>query len=168
MRISTRLTLTFFAAALLAVILAAFFFSNASLTTVEAQYRTALRDTGAMLLPQARHWLTGDPARIDSLVDEVAQGATTRITIIDTTGIVLGDSRRSGTDLAGMENHGARAEIARALRDGRWGSDLRTSATLGTKLLYLAHPVLDGGQVIGVLRLAVPLTSFDELESLRT
>src|SRR5207247_2650952 len=41
---------------------------------------------------------------------------------------------------------------------GRLVRDLRSSATSRTPLLYVALPVHDGGRIVGVLRLALPLS----------
>jgi two-component system phosphate regulon sensor histidine kinase PhoR len=70
---------------------------------------------------------------------------------------VLGDSEVAVEDLPRVENHAGRPEVQEALA-GRIGRHLRTSATIGTPLLYVAVPVEDGGHVIGVLRVALPLS----------
>src|SRR5262249_32589717 len=49
-------------------------------------------------------------------------------------------------------------EVGAALA-GRIGRNLRRSATLDAPLLYVAQPVTDGGRVVGVLRLALPLSA---------
>jgi two-component system phosphate regulon sensor histidine kinase PhoR len=167
MRISVRLSVTFLIAAIATVVLAAHFFSRASIRTVEQEYRQALGDIGPLLLEQARLWLTSPDIDADSAVDLAGSGLATRLTVIDTTGLVLGDSQRSGNDLEAMENHARRPEIAAALT-GRMDSHIRISATLGIKFLYVAHPVIEQGRVVGVLRLAVPLESVRALENLRT
>src|SRR5262249_25984565 len=60
-------------------------------------------------------------------------------------------------EIARLANHGDRPEVKAALRGGE-GRDLRRSLTVDAPLLYVALPVTDGGRVIGVLRLAQPLT----------
>lgn len=72
-----------------------------------------------------------------------------RVTLIAGDGRVLADSE---ADPSQMENHGARPEVRAAL-EGRTGSDMRRSATVGIDFLYVALPM--GG---GALRLAVPLS----------
>src|SRR3970040_2300713 len=73
------------------------------------------------------------------------------------TGRGLGDSEVGVDDLGRVENHAGRPEVQEALA-GRVGRDLRTSATLQAPLLYVALPVHDAGRVVGVLRLALPLS----------
>jgi len=51
-----------------------------------------------------------------------------------------------------------RPEVKTALT-GRTGIDTRYSSTLNINMLYAALPVMDGKEVIGVLRLALPLES---------
>jgi two-component system phosphate regulon sensor histidine kinase PhoR len=46
----------------------------------------------------------------------------------------------------------------RAALEGRVGRDQRPSGSVGAPLLYVALPVIDGGRVLGVLRLALPLS----------
>jgi two-component system phosphate regulon sensor histidine kinase PhoR len=79
------------------------------------------------------------------------------VTVIARDGRVLGDSEVAVEDLPRVENHAGRPEVQEALA-GRIGRHLRTSATIGTPLLYVAVPVEDGGHVIGVLRVALPLS----------
>ena len=75
-----------------------------------------------------------------------------RITIIDTEGVVVGDSDE---DFRIMENHAYREEIAKALK-GQMASSIRFSNTLGAYYLYTATP-LDLASFDGVLRISVPL-----------
>ena len=95
----------------------------------------------ALLLPQKQ-----------SEFGQLAQATGARITWVDASGRVLGES---DADPARMENHSARPEIAAALR-GQVGSSLRGSPTLGTRLFYVAIPYRDGA-----LRLAVPAAAID-------
>ena len=83
---------------------------------------------------------------------QLAKATGARVTWVDATGRVLGES---DADPAGMENHKARPEIAVALQ-GQVGSSLRMSPTLGIRLFYVAIPYQGGA-----LRLAVPATSVD-------
>jgi two-component system, OmpR family, phosphate regulon sensor histidine kinase PhoR len=76
-----------------------------------------------------------------------------RVTWVASDGRVLGDSEASPDR---MENHRNRPEIQAAL-DGRRGSAIRTSGTLGVPFFYLAIPYGDTA-----IRLAVPS---DEIQS---
>jgi two-component system, OmpR family, phosphate regulon sensor histidine kinase PhoR len=78
----------------------------------------------------------------------LAHESGARLTLIDKSGRVLGDS---DSNPSAMENHATRPEFVAALR-GQTGSDLRTSNTLGVMFMYVAVPSGDGA-----LRAAVPL-----------
>ena len=88
----------------------------------------------------------------------VSRPTESRITVIAPDGLVLGDSEIGVRDLSQLENHRERPEVRAALA-GDVGRDLRTSVSVGTPLLYVALPVRDGSQIIGVLRLALPLSA---------
>jgi two-component system, OmpR family, phosphate regulon sensor histidine kinase PhoR len=83
------------------------------------------------------------------------QSAAARITLIDSAGVVRGDSDVPAAALSTLDNHGNRPEVKAALA-GRVGVDARRSATLGRTLLYVAVP-LAAGSPARVLRLALPL-----------
>jgi two-component system phosphate regulon sensor histidine kinase PhoR len=78
-----------------------------------------------------------------------------RLTVVARDGRVLADSE---ADPLHMENHRDRPELKAALQ-GRVGSAMRHSATLGVDFLYVALPVPPGPSTDGpaALRLAVPL-----------
>jgi two-component system phosphate regulon sensor histidine kinase PhoR len=63
-----------------------------------------------------------------------------------------------------MDNHASRPEVAAALA-GNAGSAIRRSATVQRDLLYVAVPVRDGGQIIGVARTALPVTTLESFAS---
>jgi two-component system phosphate regulon sensor histidine kinase PhoR len=96
----------------------------------------------------------------DSVAREVTARIGYRVTIIDTTGVVLGDSYVLPSRVGLEENHRTRPEVVGALEGGVSFSE-RTSATVHQSLLYgaqLAH--MNGRPVI--LRIAAPLTLVDD------
>jgi two-component system phosphate regulon sensor histidine kinase PhoR len=95
-----------------------------------------------------REALPADPAAWDATVRRLAAENQSRITLLDRAGGVLADSDVPSESLAAMENHAGRPEVRTAL-DGATGSDVRESATVGRRLLYVAIP---GGP--GVVRVA--------------
>ena len=97
--------------------------------------------TVALMLPQQ-----------ESEFDRLAKATGARVSWVDATGRVLGES---DGDPAAMENHSARPEIAAAIK-GQVGSSLRLSPTLGVRLFYVAIPYRGGA-----LRLAVPAAAID-------
>jgi len=104
----------------------------------------------------AEHLTAADMGFIDAHSKEFGQSAATRITVILPSGQVIGDSDH---DPATMENHRTRPEIRRALA-GHTGMMVRDSATLREAMMYVAVPVIEGGQVRGVVRAAIPLTAY--------
>jgi len=93
------------------------------------------------------------PQDLQSWADGMDQKLAARVTLIDSAGVVLADSRH---DPETMENHRERPEVRAAL-EGRPGSSIRHSATLNLDLCYSALPVDLAGRPHSVLRLAVPL-----------
>jgi len=95
----------------------------------------------------------------EKMQEVAAQSATAidaRVTIINEKGSVLGDS---AADPAEMENHAVRPEFAAAL-EGRIGTDLHTSKTVGVPYLYVAVPA----PRVGAVRVAKPLASIEQVE----
>ena len=91
----------------------------------------------------------------DSLADALGEASGSRITLIDRTGRVVGDSEVGQARLPEVENHSGRPEVAVAL-EGRVGSAIRSSETVSLRLLYVALP-----DPRGVIRVSVPLTRVD-------
>lgn len=80
-----------------------------------------------------------------------------RVTIIKTDGAVLGDSHEN-PEL--MEGHLDRPEVQQALAKGL-GVSTRYSRTVGYRMMYVAVPVKADGRVVGVVRVALPLTQIE-------
>ena len=95
----------------------------------------------------------------DSLADALGAASGSRITLIDRTGRVVGDSEVREDRLAQVESHAARPEVAAAL-EGRVGEAIRSSETVSLRLLYVALP-----DPRGVVRVSVPLARVDALVS---
>jgi len=96
-------------------------------------------------------------SKLDALAKELGGQIGTRITIIALDGSVLGDSDE---DPAMMENHATRPEVKDALASGI-GESIRYSTTLGKQMMYVAVPITDQGEVLGVARVALPLTQVE-------
>jgi len=111
--------------------------------------------------------LVDDPIRLQAVVHDMGGGSDTRITVIagpgdapTTVGRVLADSQHEPTT---MENHNTpdREEVQAAFGGGT-GEMERPSATLHEDMMYVAVPMLDDvGQVIAVVRTALPLTELN-------
>ncbi len=99
---------------------------------------------------------------------EVAQwlGAVgrTRVTLIRADGVVVGDSDVAADTLSDVENHRERSEVRAAL-SGQSGVARRLSETVQARMIYVAVPWRRDGQLVGVVRLALPATELDEAVS---
>ncbi|HEX5234157.1 MAG TPA: ATP-binding protein [Silvibacterium sp.] len=95
-----------------------------------------------------------DRRSLQEIANQISQEADARATIIDTSGLVLADTRANPRE---MENHATRPEFIAAFH-GEIGSDTRMSHTVGIPFLYVAVPI-PGGAV----RLAYPLSSIREM-----
>lgn len=96
---------------------------------------------------------------LDREADDLAALTGARVTFIDTTGRVSGDSEVAEADLPSVANHADRPEVIEAGR-GAVGHARRYSQTAGVDMLYAAAPVR--GSPIATVRLALPLVSVRE------
>ncbi len=94
---------------------------------------------------------------IDTLCKDVGRRIQTRVTVILSTGEVIGDSFAR---IETMENHKARPEIQTAL-SGNKGVAIRYSFTLNKTMMYIALPMVRGGQGTAVIRTAVSISDID-------
>ena len=116
----------------------------------------ALKVHAHLINDQLAQSLGVDPSlSIDSLCHHMGEVTHARVTIVDSSGRVLGDSYQ---DPHLMENHKQRPEIAQAL-SGRVDTERRFSSTVNENMLYVAVPWLDKGRIIGAVRTAVPIVS---------
>lgn len=144
----------------------------AALTTIESrQQRRWLLERSRVALEQIARHLAADLAADSTARDwpawttGEAQTVAGRITLIDATGRVLGDSDVPREELPTVENHGGRPEVRDAL-SGRAGWAVRHSRTVGRDLLYVAVPAAStapGGP--SVLRVAQPLAAIDRVNA---
>ncbi len=96
----------------------------------------------------------GDTSDIRSRAKTLAAELHLRITVINKQGKVLADTEK---DPALMENHGDRIEFIEAVEKGL-GESTRLSGTLNFPMKYVAVRVADDNDIIGVVRIAVPLS----------
>jgi two-component system phosphate regulon sensor histidine kinase PhoR len=103
-------------------------------------------------------------ASLDDFCRRVKEKTGARVTVIDISGKVLGDS---DNDSSMMDNHANRLEIQQAIIS-ETGWSVRRSDTLRQDFLYFARKVKDGEQPVGFIRLAVPLKDIsDSVNELR-
>ena len=105
-----------------------------------------------------RELLPLESSFLKSLSRELGVKTNTRITIIDLTGKVLGDSHE---DPSRMDNHADRPEFIAAIQ-GRIGMALRFSNTLDEQMMYLAVPIIREKSLSGVVRTSIPTTFIDQ------
>lgn len=98
---------------------------------------------------------------IQRLTLALAPAREIRLTVIAPDGKVLGESSKRLEEVPAIENHGGRPEVLQAVREGT-GRDARLSETVGERLLYVAVPVQREGSLLGVVRVALPLTAIQE------
>jgi two-component system phosphate regulon sensor histidine kinase PhoR len=96
-----------------------------------------------------------DVSAIDAYCKEIGRRAGIRVTVIEPSGVVIGDSV---TDPALMERHDDRPEIRQAIK-GEIGNSIRFSSTVKQNLMYVAVPISVEGKVLAVARASLPMTS---------
>ncbi len=99
----------------------------------------------------------GEVNDLDALAKKLGAQISTRITIISLDGTVLGDSHENPST---MQNHATRPEFRDARASGL-GESTRYSITLGKQMMYVAVPIIVQGEVLGVARVALPLTQVE-------
>jgi two-component system, OmpR family, phosphate regulon sensor histidine kinase PhoR len=98
-----------------------------------------------------------DPAAADAIADAAGVATGHRVTLIDTAGVVLGDSEFDQPRLGQLENHRTRPEIREALLAGT-GQARRMSPSAGDEELYVAVRM-----PLGISRVSVRTRAVDEL-----
>ena len=101
---------------------------------------------------------TQNRVALESICQRLGQDTSTRITIIAPSGEVLGDSEENPEV---MENHADRPEIRIAF-DGNIGNSTRFSHTLQQEMKYVAIPIRNNEQIIGVIRTSFPVTAINQ------
>ena len=136
------------------------YLSNYVRTSYEDKWKTDLLATDRLLALQLDTSIDPNAAKgaLDAQAQSYAHQTNTRVTIIRADGVVLGEST---ANIDQMENHFSRPEVLQALSNQE-GYQIRFSTTLNIMMLYVAVPISQNGQVVGVARLSVPL---DQLEA---
>jgi two-component system phosphate regulon sensor histidine kinase PhoR len=101
---------------------------------------------------------SNDIDKVDEFCKELGSASSTRITVVLTSGKVIGDSEEEPDK---MDNHGNRPEIIQAFNEGK-GRSLRPSPTLGINMMYLAIRLRRDQEIIGVVRTALPVRGINQ------
>ena len=99
----------------------------------------------------------------DAFADRLGRDLGLRVTIIDATGRVLGDTDLDDQALRSVESHADRPEVIEAMRAGT-GRAVRYSRTLTENMLYVASRIDPDDPSRGVIRLAIPLTEVQKAQ----
>ena len=154
MRLAHRLLLQSLAIVAVMVVSVVVIIDNQLYSSITEQTTHDLAGEARLL---AAEWKPGvDP---DSLADEAGVATGHRITLIDSTGHVVGDSEFDGPALQGLENHSTRPEVIAARKNGV-GSIRRMSPSTGEEQLYVAVKALGG-----VARVSVTTKAVEEIFS---
>ena len=148
--------------ALLFVVLAVPFFYFSYLLEKDLQrdaHDTAVSSLNSVEWVLSQHEFTGGLAELDAWTE--SYGAVTGQRVSYIVGDRLSaDSDIAFADLGGTEPHSARPEVMQAIKDGI-SVKLRYSTTLRTNFIYAAKPTTSlRGVPIGVIRLAIPTSTF--------
>ncbi len=172
MKISLRYRLTFTHLFLITVVtLAASLIASYQLqryykSRLFQQLKTQLEEIEYLLVT---HKFGSNPSDLQyqALMD-FSHAARARLTLIDSTGVVLFESDVPEAALAYVENHFMRPELQQALREGLGGHE-RLSATVHRRLFYVAKQVSPELAAAGLLpklrfiRLAIPLAEVEKV-----
>lgn len=103
-----------------------------------------------------------DWVHLDKKAEQLMEMNDTRVTFIDVSGIVLGDSEH---DPVSMDNHLDRGEIKEASKSKEAvGYSIRHSETVNRDMLFAAIPVYENGGVqLGYIRIAMSLETIDAI-----
>jgi two-component system phosphate regulon sensor histidine kinase PhoR len=136
-----------------------FYLSSTNLSIYETNLKNTMESEAKLLIEElsitdGSRGLTSDQ---QAIAFDYANTLNERVTIIQPDGVVLADSEN---DAALMENHMNRPEVQQAAA-GYTGYQIRFSTTMQTKMLYVAVPVKENGDVIAIVRLARSLASIE-------
>lgn len=161
--IKSKLLASYFLISLIIVLILGIVFSwfvrDFYLDTLKERLSEEAYITGELLKP----FLPEDESKQPSLSELkdttyiLKEKTNARITLISPNGIVWSDTE---ADTAYMENHLERPEIQQ-LYSNQKGHTIRYSDTLNTDMFYVAVPVEDEENLLGFLRLALPLSALE-------
>ena len=116
--------------------------------------RTSLTNEAKITAAASQPFFPSSTSSLDTLAKQLGTDINARVTIIAADGTVLGDSEQNP---ATMENHSTRPEVMAALATG-YGESVRYSTTLNERMMYVAVWIKNNNQVLGVARVALPLS----------
>ena len=131
------------------------FFEDFIIRNWEKELTSEATLISAQMAPLYSSAIPGDD--LSPQADHFLEVTGNRTTLILSDGTVIGESNHT---IAEMENHLQRPEIQSALQ-GVVQPTIRLSTTMHQRYIYVAAPVYEGQEVIGVVRLAKSLQEYD-------
>ena len=152
--IKWRLTTIFFSVTAVFLFLLGFYLMNSMEQYSFQNTQSRVLSYARLVADDLRDSFTGKPPKnyYQDYTHRAKKDLNARVTIIDTSGNVLGDST---LDKDTMANHANRPEIKEAMRGGI-GQSLRYSTSLRERMFYFAVPVKSDNRVLGIVRVAIP------------
>ncbi len=129
------------------------FAKNTQVGNLRSRLENEARITAEASLPG----FLGQGGDLDALAKKLGKEIDARVTFIALNGTVLGDSDENP---ATMENHATRLEVIDALASGL-GESTRYSTTLGEMMMYVAVPITNQSDIVGVSRVALSLAAIE-------
>lgn len=130
-------------------------YSDLYYSQVKNELETKARFLEYQILPMIK---AGNFAESDSLCKSLGKISSTRISVILPSGEVIADSEEKPVL---MKNHSDRPEFKAAMNEGI-GNSVRFSDTLGKNMMYFAIGLKQDGEILAVVRTAMPITAIDE------
>ncbi|HZK25075.1 MAG TPA: ATP-binding protein [Oscillospiraceae bacterium] len=128
------------------------------LNTIKSRLAEEAQLTGELLKPLLSDYAVDFKlSETDAYIEYLGAKTNSRITLLSPEGVVIGDSLEPAHL---MDNHLTRPEIIAARQDGT-GNAIRFSETSNEELLYTAVSLVQNNQVMGYLRLALPLAQLN-------
>lgn len=157
--IQWRITIWFVLLVLVSMALLGAYLTNSVRNNQLGSLRSQLENEAKITVAASLPGFVGQDKKgnLDVLAKKLGDQIGTRVTLIALDGTVVGDSDE---DPSVMENHATRPEVRDALASG-FGESTRYSTTLGQKMMYVAVPIIDKGEVLGTARVALPLTQVE-------
>ncbi|HFI5992372.1 TPA: two-component system histidine kinase PnpS [Listeria monocytogenes] len=157
-----KIGLSFFILFFVVMVIVGIFFGELMKSTYLNMKENQLEDDAKILLQTTNMEnldLDKDAATIQKSLDPLGEDIDARITVIDSKGDVVADTKK---DPEKLDNHMNRPEVTDILKKGESvGISIRESDSLGYSMLYVAVPVKHQSKTDGVLRISISLESVD-------
>jgi two-component system phosphate regulon sensor histidine kinase PhoR len=152
--IQWKITLPFIALITVCIGVMGIYLVNFVQDTQTNNLRTYLSNEAKITAAASQPLFDSSTFALDDLAKQLGKDINARVTIIATDGTVLGDSEETP---ASMDNHATRPEVIAAIATG-YGESIRFSKTLNQEMMYVAVPIQNDNQVLGVSRIALPMS----------